>query len=373
MRKKPRRYPILLILGLVFLLASSVVGCAAGYQKHFEQGNAHLAQGQWDEAIIQYTEAIQLNPEFADAYAKRAVAYLQEREYGLAPGNEYNSVIADCEKAIELNPLVKLDAALARAYVRRGDYYFEQWDYDEAIADYIRAMELDPLIECRSPAHVYAYRAERHLESHNYDQAIADFTQAIELDSGDNEYFYSRLAEAYCGRGDHYVKYWEPDKAIADFTKAIELDPDEAEYYYCRGETYYHLADYYWDKADYYRYQDEVQLFEEAVINLVNSKSKAIADFTRAIELEPEDAKVYFKRGQCYAGNGDYFRAAADFTKAIELGREDWAVYFNRACAYRELGDKNKALADYRKTLALTEDDFIREQSLKYIEELQSD
>ncbi len=41
MRNKPKWYSFLL-LALVLLLASSVAGCAAGYQKHFEQGNAYI-------------------------------------------------------------------------------------------------------------------------------------------------------------------------------------------------------------------------------------------------------------------------------------------------------------------------------------------
>ena len=343
------------------------------HQQHFEQGNVYLEQNEWPKAIVEYSKAIELNPEFADAYANRAVAYFEWREYAGEGDCQYGQVIADYEKAVELNPFIELDIRLALAYVHRGECFFKNRKYDEAAADYAKELELDPLIKSRTPSTVYIDLIERDLHDQQYDRAIMYITKALAFKPEDTEYYYHKLAEAYHGRGIENFYCPEPDDAIADLSKAIELDPTNAEHYSGRAFIYSTLADYYWDKADYYWYQDEYQLFEEAVINLVDNNNKAIADFTKVIELAPERAEVYFKRGQCYAGNEDYIRAITDFTKAIELGREDWSVYFNRACAYKELGDKNKALADYRKTLALTEDDFIREQSLKYIEELESE
>ena len=353
-------------------------GYEQAYHQYFQAGNAYLDEEQWDEAITEYTKAIELNPEFAEAYANRAVAYLEKYLEGYGA---YDWVIADCEKAMELDAHIKLNARLALAYAERGKCFFQKGKYDQAVADYTRAMDLNPVSNWRTPVNIYYEIAERQLENQNYNEAIAYFRKAIELDLGsvDNEYYYRKLAEAYEGRGLKNFYCPEPDDAIADLGKAIELDPTNAGHYSARASTYSMLADYYWDQADYYWYQDEDQLFEEAVINLVDSNNKAIADFTKVIELAPERAEVYFSRGQCYAGNGDYIRAITDFTKAIELGREEWSVYFNRASAYKELGNKEKALIDYRKALALSsegiwsEDDWLKEQILKDMQELQSD
>lgn len=288
---------------------------------------------------------------------------------------QYDLGLHDFDRAIGLTS-DKPDKALIHA--RRGDCFFQNQKYDEAAADYAKALELDPLIR---PSTVYIKlideldeQIERDLYDQQYDRAIMYITKALAFKP--TEYYYHKLAEAYDGRGMYRYEHGghdETDEAIADFTRAIELDPDNAEYYFSRALIYSTLADYYWDKVDYHWNQYENQLFEEALTGLVDSNNKAIADFTKVIEFTPEHAGAYFERGQCYAAIGDYVRAITDFTKAIELGKEDWPAYFNRASAYKELGDKNKALADYRKALALAEDDFIKEQSLKYIEELQSD
>ena len=46
---------------------------------------------------------------------------------------------------------------------------------------------------------------------------------------------------------------------------------------------------------------------------------RAIADYDKAIELNPKLAPAYNDRGNVYSAKGDYDRAIADFDKAIEL------------------------------------------------------
>ena len=52
-------------------------------------------------------------------------------------------------------------------------------------------------------------------------------------------------------------------------------------------------------------------------------------------------------RGIAYGQKGDFVRAIADFDKAIEVEPDDAEAYRNRAVAYRIKGDLAKAIADY--------------------------
>jgi tetratricopeptide (TPR) repeat protein len=103
-------------------------------------------------------------------------------------------------------------------------------------------------------------------------------------------------AIAYRNRGIDFYDKGDFDKAILDFTKAIDIDPQCADFYYSRGHTYQSLGKY----------------------------DNAITDFTRAINLSPTHAKAYNARGSIYSvikQDGD--KAFADHTKAIEIDPDD--------------------------------------------------
>jgi Tfp pilus assembly protein PilF len=60
----------------------------------------------------------------------------------------------------------------------------------------------------------------------------------------------------------------------------------------------------------------------------------------------PKTAEDYQTRGLEYLNNGNYDRAIADFTQAIKLDPNDTIVYNNRVTAYYEKGDYDQAIAD---------------------------
>ena len=49
---------------------------------------------------------------------------------------------------------------------------------------------------------------------------------------------------------------------------------------------------------------------------------QAIADFTEAIRLDPDNADIYHDRGLAYGKKGDESKSQADLSKAKELGYE---------------------------------------------------
>lgn len=131
-------------------------------------------------------------------------------------------------------------------------------------------------------------------------------------------------------------KKWKSlEKAINYFTKAIEIDPNNAEFYYYRG-----LA---------YRRQFKFK--------------KSIADYTQAISINPNDIDFYIKRGFVYKKMRTKFKASkaiADFTQAISMNPNDAKIYCHRGDAHIIHGKpdiiaaQNAAIDDY--TLAIQQD-----------------
>ena len=73
---------------------------------------------------------------------------------------------------------------------------------------------------------------------------------------------------------------------------------------------------------------------------------RAIADHTKAIELDPDDATAYNNRGVAYSTKKEYDRAIEDFNKAIELNPNDVDAYHNRGETWLQMGEWEKAKSD---------------------------
>ena len=124
-----------------------------------------------------------------------------------------------------------------------------------------------------------------------------------------------------CGAA--YGQKGDYDRAIEEYTKAIELNPDLAIAYINRGDAYQCR-----------------RLFD-----------RAVADFTKAIELKPDFDAAYANRGVAYQCEGDFDRAITNFTKAIEL-KPDFAIaYFNRGVAWLYLEEWEKAKLDLARAI----------------------
>jgi tetratricopeptide (TPR) repeat protein len=115
------------------------------------------------------------------------------------------------------------------------------------------------------------------------------------------------------------------DKAIADYTKAISLNPKYAHYYGSRASVWN-------DKGDH---------------------DKAIADYTMAIQLEPKDPTLHIFRGTEWDDKREFGKAIADYTTAIQLDRNDELAYVRRGMAWASTGEYKNALSDYAKVINL--------------------
>jgi len=91
-------------------------------ETHFIQGNEYYAKGLYDEAISEYSKAIIINPEYAEAYRARGGAYYRK---GL-----YNEAVSDYDKVTEVNSnlvTVYYDKALALEHLDQKEKAIEAY------------------------------------------------------------------------------------------------------------------------------------------------------------------------------------------------------------------------------------------------------
>ncbi|MBU0711979.1 tetratricopeptide repeat protein, partial [bacterium] len=143
----------------------------------FNKGYIAVLLEKYDEAKSFYLRAIELNPEYTDAYNNLGIVYKEQ-------GN-YSDAIECFQKAIAINP------NFSEAYLNLGSVYNDQENYFDAIKCYKKAIEINP--DC---------------------------------------------SEAYYNLGLVYSKQGIYSDAIKCYKKAIEINPDFSEAYYNLGVVY---------------------------------------------------------------------------------------------------------------------------------------
>jgi len=249
-------------------------------ESFYDTGANQIKAGNYAEAITNFTKAIEVYSNYAEAYSFRARA-----KYNL---RDNNGAINDANKAIELNP------DFEPAYNVRGFSRFALKDYADSITDFNKSINLDSFY---APAYNQRGLAEANLT--NYTTAIKDFTKAIKLKQD--------YALAYYDRGLVETGLTNYTAAIADFSKAIGSRADFPDAYNMRGLAKWHLKDY----------------------------DGTITDCTEAIKLNPKLWAPYNNRGLAKTDLKNFAEAIIDLDKSIELNPRNEDAYF----AYLNRGD----------------------------------
>ena len=148
------------------------------------------------------------------------------------------------------------------------------------------------------------------------------------------------------------------NRAIESYTRAIEIDPKSAVAFHLRGKAFAGLRYFNLSIADQTRAIRIDPKFADALMDrgmmmrAGGNLDGAISDFSRVIKLT-RDATAHFQRGLSYLGKEDYRRAVADFTKVIEANPDQTEAYCQRALAYGKLGDAKRARADHARAVAI--------------------
>lgn len=114
-----KRITSLLLSVFLFLGLCACGQRAPTWQEQYDLGIRYLDDGNYKEAIIAFTAAIEINPKQAPAYVGRGDAYVLSGE----TVESLTAAQADYEKAVELDKtLVEAYLGLADAYIRQGNY-----------------------------------------------------------------------------------------------------------------------------------------------------------------------------------------------------------------------------------------------------------
>jgi tetratricopeptide (TPR) repeat protein len=127
--------------------------------------------------------------------------------------------------------------------------------------------------------------------------------------------------------------------ALADYAKAIELNPKKADNYQQRAVAY----------------------------KLKGGLDAALGDFNKALELNPKHVPSLMGRGYIWYQQEKHEQAIADFASVIALDPGSAAAYNNRGFNLQRLGDGKAALADYHRAVELAPEYALAYQNMAWL------
>ena len=129
----------------------------------------------------------------------------------------------------EFTTAIEIDPNFAEAYLARGEAYQANGQTDAALADFNKAIDLNPTLW-----QAFVSRGMLWISRSESKRALADFTQSIHM---------RPTAKAFYQRGSTYQTLNQPDQALVDFTLALDRDPDSPNIYRGRAKAKRDLGD----------------------------------------------------------------------------------------------------------------------------------
>lgn len=353
-------------------------------QTAYEKGAAYAPEGiaALENAISDFTGAVELDPDYADAYYHRGVARIEFVHFYNKPfSQEIEQLFSDALS--DFNKTIELDSKFYLAYAGMGNAYDRHGEFDEAVRWYDNALEHeDEILEHwgkEALADVYYSRGRAHGRTEDV-QSIQDYETALEYNPN-HENTLGHLAAVYTTIGEYQdaLELYARSAAI----KESKPTPGMWDFHYWegRGICYYKMGEYqkatqdlnkalevaYWPLTEAYLYLGKTYLMMGDEAKAEENLQTAITICSQKIEeAKPWEALFteYNTRGLAYVELGECDKAISDFERVIELsppfpyGHTNYFVdgHKNIGTAYSEMGDKEKAEQFYQEALSIAEE-----------------
>jgi tetratricopeptide (TPR) repeat protein len=256
---------------IVFICAAMFCGCSrdpkAERDKYFKSAEKYFSQSKYDEAIIQYRNALQADKGHVPSYLGMARTFqkmgnvqnaiglfqqvvklddrnkearLQLGQYMLIGGSRDASLFKRAQEQAEA--VLKLEPANVAAEILLGNAYAGQQDFDKAIEAMQKALALDP-----GNLSAALNLGAAQMRKNEPDKAEATFKEALQKHPNSNQ--------AHMAMAAWFSAAKRPAEAESYLKKAFQLDPGDA-------NSIYTLAAFYMSQK---RPDDAENVFKEAI------------------------------------------------------------------------------------------------------------
>jgi tetratricopeptide (TPR) repeat protein len=325
-----KRY-LSLFIGI--LLISSVFSQSA--KKFYKSGQDFFDAGNYKDAIAQYTSAINISPEYEEAYQMRGLSYQMLKEHQKAAD--------DFNRAVIFNP--KSEGLLT--YL--GTSYYELKQYKEALTALNKATFIN-----RKFLPAYQMKVKTMIAMDKAFDALKVSDTTLALDANALNYYLQgvvteklssfqksewaftksikedkKFIDSYIALANLQCNLNKLDEAMTNCNDALKLDPASRGALLARSKVFVKRQDY----------------------------QNAINDISRNIVNNPTDEEMFFNRGTYYQQFSQHQNAINDFNKVISLNPKNADALYQRAKSNEEISNFAAAIKDYEALVAISEFD----------------
>ena len=283
----------------------------------FRRSGYYFLQGDYDRAAICCSRDIERHPDQVNHYLARALCYVWM--------SRQKEALSDIEHALQIEP------KNATAVLLRADLYAMDKNYDAALELISQAQEINP-----NWGPPYIDRGFVLLRNNEFQQALEEFNRGISL--------LSHVPLFYIDRSMVHFRLGDLEAAHKDQDIALSLSENDA---VTRPEFNLQAYEGYLDWADDY--------------------------YGRILAKQPSSWRAYQGRADAYRANHEHERAIADYTRAIKINPKEPLLFLGRGKSYQLAGNVSCAIADSRQVIAITKKAHLRQQAeeiLKRLEEV---
>ncbi|PYM80400.1 MAG: hypothetical protein DME13_23005, partial [Candidatus Rokuibacteriota bacterium] len=349
-----------LVIGTL-LLTACAGGPATKKQQHYSKGTHYLAAGEYNEAVLEFRTALQVDPGFADAHHQLGLTYWHkgwipdarfelEAAVRLSPDREPFALdLADLLVDLGLgddglrlaDAAVRRDARSARAHYLRGRALALKGETAPAETAFRTALGLDPMLADAQSGlgHLYLERRQlaqaeevfntaRRLRANHVDALLG--LGALRLEGGQVEQPRASFepavrAESESGLALAYLTSDRAEPASATLEEIVRHAPDEPNGHYLLGQMYLRRGMGGEALREFQSVQRLAPAFPDLALGLANAHlqtatpHEAVRLLEAALKKTPDDPRLYGVLGLAYAALRDFPHARTALQRAVEL------------------------------------------------------
>lgn len=288
-------------------------------------GLIHYKRGEWDLALREFESSLDLF-ESPEVYYNVSLVYTKKEKA--------EEATASIKKALELDP------EYADAWNHLGNLYLARNNLDEAAKHFEKTVELDPahVKALNNLGFVYSQKGE-------IERGIEHFQLTVQLDPNNVE-AHSNLGSLYLGQG----KY---DQAMAELKKALDMKPYHQNAMINLGMLYMSLTDYKKAESLFQKVIEIDKNYAEGyghlgyLYLLTQESDKALSHYQQMLRLKPDNPEGYYYIGKAYQALGQKEAAIKAWQKSLALKPDADGVHLDLGNLYCEMGDFQKAQEEW--------------------------